>query len=283
MTPRSLPPRLLRAPYLAALLAALALLTLPDAAQAQPRGPRPRANDPRTIEAKRLFDEGADLYTKGSYDKAIAAWEKSYELSQKPLIYESIANAYERLGQARKAREYLAKWRDVAPSDEHALLDARLKNLDERVARDDAIEATRVAAEAKRRKEQEAREAQQKEEQSSASVPGLVLVGAGAGVIAVGVTFGVIASARRPDTSTACLPAGERQVCSESVRDGISSSTSLAAAGDVLWIVGATAAAAGTTLILLKELKKPAATTGLIVPVPVVTPSGGGLSIHYRF
>jgi tetratricopeptide (TPR) repeat protein len=281
MTPRSLPPRLLRGPGLAALLAALALLTLPDAAQAQPRGPRARPTDPKTAEAKRLFDEGADLYAKGSYDKAIAAWEKSYELSSKPLIFESIANAYERLGQARKAREYLAKWRDVAPPDEHTLLDARLKNLDERVAREDAIEAARAAAEAKRRKEQEAREAQKKEDQSSASVPGLVLVGAGAGVIAVGVTFGVIASARRPDTSTACVPAGERQVCSESVRDGISSSTKLAAAGDVLWIVGAGAAAAGTTLILLKELKKPAATTGMIVPV--VSPSGGGISIRYRF
>ena len=281
MKPRPLPPRPLRGPALAALMALLAPLTMPDAAQAQPRGPRPRANDPKTVEAKRLFDEGADLYAKGSYEKAIAAWEKSYELSSKPLIFESIANAHERLGQARKAREYLAKWRAVAPPEEHELLDARLKNLDERVARDDTLEATRAAAEAKRRKEQEAREAQKKEDQSSASVPGLVLVGAGAGVIAVGVTFGVIASARRPDTSTACLPAGERQVCSESVHGGISSSTKLAAAGDVLWILGAAAAAAGTTLILLKELKKPAATTGLIVPV--VTPSGGGLSIRYRF
>src|ERR1700761_6593550 len=112
-------------------------------ALAQPKKPAGKV-DPKLAEAKHLFEEGAAAYAQGSYDAAIRAWELSYDLSQKPLIFESIANAWERLGDAKKAREALAKWRAHAPPEEQELLDARLRNLDARVARDE--EAARKAA-----------------------------------------------------------------------------------------------------------------------------------------
>ncbi len=96
------------------LLACAAALVAAPVALAQPKKP-PSKVDPRLAEAKRLFEEGAAAYATGSYDQAIKSWEKSYEISQKPLIFESIANAWERLGDARKARENLARWRDSAP------------------------------------------------------------------------------------------------------------------------------------------------------------------------
>ena len=60
-------------------------------------------SDPKLEEAKRLFDEGAKHYGEGNYEKAIEAWEMSLDLSKKELINESISNAYERLGQPKKA------------------------------------------------------------------------------------------------------------------------------------------------------------------------------------
>src|SRR4051794_299028 len=79
----------------------------PESALAQPGKKAPPAKDPKLAEAKKLFDEGSEAYGNGRYEDAVKAWEKSYELSGKPLIFESIASAYERLGNKKKAREYL--------------------------------------------------------------------------------------------------------------------------------------------------------------------------------
>lgn len=92
-------------------------------------------SDDTRAQAKKHFDEGAALYTQGSYKEAIKAWEKAYELSEEPLIFENMANAYERLGELKKAREHLALWREAAPAAEHPLLDKRLANLDDRIAK----------------------------------------------------------------------------------------------------------------------------------------------------
>src|SRR6478672_10379905 len=130
----------MRAPLLVSSLAALALVVAPAApASAQPKKAPTGKPDGKNNEAKKLFDDGAAAYTQGNYEAAIDAWTKAYDISKKPLIFESIANAYERLGEAKKAREYLSKWRDVAPKDEQDLLDARIKNLDARVARDEEL------------------------------------------------------------------------------------------------------------------------------------------------
>src|SRR5690349_7581471 len=134
-------------------LAVLVMFT-PAIAAAQPHKTAAPKTDPKLAEAKRLCDEGADVYSKGDYEQAIDAWQKSYDLFKGPLIFESIANGYERLGDPRKAREYLKKWREVAPKEEWELLDERIKNLDARIQREDEVAAQKAAADEAARKAQ---------------------------------------------------------------------------------------------------------------------------------
>lgn len=243
---------------------------------AQPKKPPARV-DPRTVEAKKLFDDGAAAYAKGSYDEAIRAWEKAFELSQKPLIYESIANAWERLGDARKARDNLTKWRDSAPPEERDLLDARIKNLDARVQReDDAVRQTAADQAARER----ASTATAAANSSRPWLPGAVLIGAGGALVIGGVVLDVVASSKRPPASS-CKATGGQTFCLTSAKDAIGSSNKLALAGDVVWIAGAAAAAAGAVLIILK--RPPPQKDAAPPATAYLAPTAGGLVLGGTF
>lgn len=235
--------------------------------------------DPKMAEAKRLFDEGAKHYSEGNYEKAIESWEMSYELSHRELICESIANAYERLGQPEKAREYLVRWRAAAPPEEHETLDARLKNLDERIAREE-----------KERKAQEEGDGQPVRAKgpppppAGVFLPGVVLAGVGAAAVAAGVTLDIIASGKRPDEGDACRPLGGNQICRASEQDRIESSNGLAVAGDVLWIAGGVMATVGVVLLVTQSGSAASKeTAGAMRVVPIVTPRGAGVTIGRTF
>lgn len=261
----------------ALLLAGAVTCAAPPALAQGKKAPPPAKADPKLAEAKKLFDDGAAAYAQGNYEEAIRHWEKSYELSQKPLIFESMANAYERLGDAKKARDYLSKWRAAAPAEEHELLDARIKNLDGRVQREE--EAAQKAAEEKARREAEAKaEADAKKASKAWLLPGAILAGTGGALAIVGVSLDIVAKGKRP-ASTACKTTGGNTYCLDSAADAIKSSNTLAIVGDALWIGGAAAAAAGVTLIFVlkpKDQKEPAK-TGWIAPAP------GGFALGARF
>lgn len=268
-------------PLLVALLA-IALSSLPSAAAHAQGKPAAGKSDSNIAGAKKLFEDGAESYTQGNYEAAITAWEKSYELSKKPLIFENIANAYERLGNPRKAREYLQKWREVAPPEEQGILDARIKNLSARVAHDDEVEAARKAQEEKARREGQA-QGQAKGLGVSAPVIGL-WAGGGAAVV-VGVALDVVAFSQRP-ASTDCVATSAGKICRDDARDKIKLSNSLAIAGDVLWIVGAAAAASGVGLFIMQKKgagapQKDAGPKTAIVPS--VTPRSAGVLLQQTF
>jgi tetratricopeptide (TPR) repeat protein len=294
--------RLMRPARLAALLIFPLALSFAPSALAQPgKKPDPKAQpqtqpqwkkkpggklDPKMAEAKRLFDEGATFYTEGNYEKAIESWEMSYEISKKELICESISNAYERLGQPKKAHEYLSRWRAAAPPEEHVTLDARLKNLEERMAREEEAERQQQAEREKR--EREGTQGPVAPPSSGPSIPGIVLAGAGGAAIVAGVVLDIVAAGKRPDESAACHKLGDRQLCRASDRDAIESSNRLAFVGDILWIGGSVAAAAGVVLLVThgmsssSEKPKTGSSPPLIV-APIVTPQGGGVGVVARF
>ncbi len=262
-------------PSLVGSLCAVAIVLAPAPAPAQPKKPPTAKPEVKNNEAKKLFDDGAASYTQGNYDAAIDSWTKAYEISRKPLIFESIANAYERLGEAKKAREFLSKWRDVAPKDEQDLLDARIKNLDARVTRDEELETARKAEAEKAKKAEEERLRKGGSPAgggSSTSIPGVVLLGVGGAAVAVGVTLDIIAGIRRPAADTACATTSAGQICKASSRDAITSSNTLALAGDILWIAGAVAAAGGVTLIVTHKAPK----DGAAPTATWITPAGAG-------
>ncbi len=267
-------------------LCAVAFVLAPAApALAQSKRPPVAKPDAKNNEAKKLFDDGAAAYTQGNYEAAIDAWTTAYEISKKPLIFESIANAYERLGEAKKAREYLSKWRDVAPKDEQDLLDARIKNLDARVVRDDEIEAARKTEAEKAKRGDDEREHQRKSSGGgggSTSVPGVVLLGVGGAAVAVGVTLDIIAGIRRPATDTACAVVDGATICKASSRDAITSSNTLALAGDILWIAGAAAVAGGAVLVITH--KAPTDSKSGAAPTATwIAPAGAGFLAGHSF
>ena len=96
--------------------------------------------------AKSLFSQARLAYRNGDYEEAILKWQESFSLSQEPLILESIANAYEKLGDRKRALENLENWRKAAPKNEQKALDDRIVLLRERVKADGAEEQLRKDA-----------------------------------------------------------------------------------------------------------------------------------------
>jgi tetratricopeptide (TPR) repeat protein len=267
------------------LLVALAASLAAAPASAQPKKGPPSKVDPRLAEAKRLFEDGAAAYAQGNYDGAIKLWEQSYEISQKPLIYESIANAWERLGDAKKARDALAKWRAFAPPEERDLLDSRIRNLDARVTREN--EAAAKAAADKAAAAKAAAELQQLHQREARPwLPGAITGGAGLLLVIGGVAVDVVANGKRPDPSL-CKSSSGKTLCQSSASSAISTSDHLALAGDITWAVGAAAVAAGVTLVILRR-NPPAAPDAAPPPAGAppaawISPMPGGLSLAGRF
>ncbi len=235
-------------------VAAALIATTAPVAEAQTQ---PKKKDPKTAEAKKFFDEGSDAYAEGRYEDAVKAWEKSYELSGKALIFDSIANAYERLGDKKKAREYLARWRAEAPKAEHEQLDSQLKSLDARIAAADAAEkAKQEDEEKKKRSLAEQDKAKQEETKSQAKArstqitAGIVVGAAGIAAVGAGIAVGAVGAGQRPDPNTNCAPSGGLTLCRSASKGAIESSKTMALVGDIVWIAGAAMAAGGVVLIL---------------------------------
>jgi len=279
-----------RTASLVASLVGLSLLTTTVPSFAQTKGkPSPVATnkkkplskkDPKYLEAKRLFEKGEELYSKGDYEKAIESWELSYDLSEADLILESIANAYERLGQVEKARDYLGRWRASAPEDEHAALDARLVKLDQRITKDKAAQQAKDAKEKAAKDAQAKREAEERAARDGGKlfVPGIVIAGVGAGAAITGGVLDILAVRGRPDASAVCAQSADgKLLCRESSRVAIEQSNTFATVGDILLIAGAATAAAGVVLVVVKSGKKKDETKA--AATPWFLPGGGGILI----
>jgi tetratricopeptide (TPR) repeat protein len=103
----------------AVLLLSLGLAFAPLRVSAPPPPRRP-TGDEKAANLKRaeeLYRNGERLYTEGSYESAILAFQESYELSKEPQLLYNIGNAYERLGDFANSRRYLDQYRAFAPGE----------------------------------------------------------------------------------------------------------------------------------------------------------------------
>lgn len=281
---------------LVALLAAFCVTSLPTATFAR----SPQLTYQQKREAKKLFDDAHRAYLNGDYEQAIAGWEKAYEISLRPLIFESISHAYERLGELQKAHEYLSKWRQAAPATEVPALDKKLAKLKQRIAEKEAEEKEHQAREEQLRKERDeaerrrlaAEKQQAEQEEQGAPVLPLTLMGTGGGLVIAGVIMDIIAATSRPDQDAVCTEHSGQLLCREESRDDIETSNALAIAGDVTWIVGGLVAATGLVLLLTTGSDAPGQDASDAVGeepdvkatlVPCFGPGQGGLSIHGQF
>jgi hypothetical protein len=80
--------------------------------------------------AKKLFQEGVQMYERGEYGAAIAAFKESYELTCKAALLHNIARAEEQLGDVEGAiLTYERLIQTVEPSD--PLLDVAKRRVEE--------------------------------------------------------------------------------------------------------------------------------------------------------
>lgn len=259
--------------FLSALVIGL-LVAIP--ARAQP-------TDERTVSvAERLSAEAAEAYSAGNYEKAIALWQQSYDLSKEPELFEHLGNAYERTGRPREARAALSKWRDVAPQAQRALLNRRIASLDARIARLDAETPEEPLPEktpppAKPEPQLPPPDAQ------TLSIPGLVLFSVGGALVFTGVAIDIAAFLERPDQAV-CKPTGQRNVCLGSARSSIDGSNTKAIVGDVFWMTGAAVAATGGIIMIVHALSGNDAESVVgLAPDLNLSLSGGGIELEGAF
>jgi tetratricopeptide (TPR) repeat protein len=103
-------------------------------------------------EAKMLFKNGKMLFDEGRYSNAIKSWERSYEISKKPILLYNIAIAYEEMGDLEKAIEYIYEYRSYAEMDQQDFLKEKITELEEKKRLNDenlAKEKQKVAVEEK--------------------------------------------------------------------------------------------------------------------------------------
>lgn len=82
-------------------------------------------------EAERLYGEGQTAYDEGRYDAALAAWQKSYELSKIPALLFNIAQAHRLRGDCVKAVASYHKFIELDPqSSERPTAEGLLKELE---------------------------------------------------------------------------------------------------------------------------------------------------------
>jgi tetratricopeptide (TPR) repeat protein len=244
----------MKAPAIVAIVAACFVVP-PRVALAQ----QPQITMKQRADAKRLFNQARLAYQNGDYEEAIIKWQQSYDLSKEALIFESIANAYERLGKMDKALENLKKWRQSAPWKEHKALDSRIQRLEERVKADEAERKKkdeldrqrreRDDAEAKRKREEDERKQQDARGPSGKAILSYSLMGVGGALVIAGVTLDVVAGLKRPNKATACAEANGQLLCKEADRAAIQQTNAMAIAGDVGWIVGGASVVTGLVLL----------------------------------
>ena len=208
-------------------------------------------SDPDDTRARELYQNGAMLYEEGEYEQAIAAWEAAYDLSEEPLLYYNIANAYERLGLYDEAIDALARYRAFAPSEEREALDRRLRNLEKR--RDD--QASSSPAEPLPRLPSSDRNL------GAASLVGVGVVGLGTGA-----AMGLRSRSASNELSLVCVDG----LCPTDSVDTLQTQRRSAVAADIGFVVGAVALGTGATLWLIDD-------TAYLAPAP------GGITLGASF
>lgn len=205
--------------------------------------------------AKEEFEKGAAAYTRGDYETAVECWNKSYDLSQEPVIQQQLALAYGHLGRSKEERAALLKYRESARPEERPVLDQQIANLDARIKKQEEEEKARAEQEAALKKQLEDEKGKPKGGRSGPSIPGIVITSVGVAAIIAGLAVDGAAAAQRPDDTQVCKPNGDETICLASAKDDIATSNRLAIAGDVTWISGVAIAAAGVIILIVDRPK----------------------------
>jgi tetratricopeptide (TPR) repeat protein len=126
-----------------------------------------------------LFEESRGHYDAGRFDRAIELLQEAYRLQPEPILLYNMGRAYEGADQVREAADAYERYlNDAGDVRDRGALEARLRTLRERIAREDA---------------ERDRPAPPPPPPSGGVDPGgWIVLGVGVAAIAVGVVLGVL-------------------------------------------------------------------------------------------
>ena len=213
------------------------------------------------VDARALFLKGDTAYAEARYEDALAAFQKSYDLSGRPQLLFNIANALERLGRLPEAIDALEKYLASGKVKDKPVVETRLANLKKRL--DDQKRAEERAARDREEAERKQREAdaQKKpppppppphEDDSGGRVVPWALVGGGGVLVATGAVFGVLTLSARSEAKSGCVDSPAGHLCDDSARSALSREKTFGVVADVCVLAGLVAGGAGAYLLLAK-------------------------------
>jgi tetratricopeptide (TPR) repeat protein len=226
--------------------------------------------------ARRHFDSGVAYLEESDYDSAITAFQKSFDLSQRPEILLNLATVYERKGDLAAAVDSLHRYLEAAPRGEHVTtVQLRLQNLEKRRAAESRPAPPPGTAPATPVPTPEPAATTPAPKPDSRRLPAFVSLGVG-GLLAGGaLATGLVAKAKYDDAADTCGP-----TCSS---EQLSSSRTFAITSTAL--TGAAALGIGLGVVLLlttPEEERPAHATLPRWDV-VVSPRAAAASAAWTF
>ena len=240
--------------------------------------------------AEELFHNGERLYTEGSYEPAILAFQESYELSKEPSLLYNIGNSYERLGDFANARRYLDQYRAFASEKEREPLARRIQALDQR-QREKEDRERKAAADAQKEPAKDPQplvtpptepNKEDKPKKDRFYGPGAIALTAGVVVgLGLGVGFGVKASGEKNKALDGCSDSGGTLFCSDASNDSLDKRKTSALIADIGFAVAGVAAIGLITVLVLKARKGKSDQRAQLAPT--FGPRGAGASFSLRF
>jgi tetratricopeptide (TPR) repeat protein len=241
----------MRCVFIAAGLLAMPLLWSPPA-----RAQGGSSEQDKEAQAKVMYNNGVTLYEEGSYEAAIVAFRKAYELSGRHALLYNIANAQERLGRTQDAIDTLNTYRAYAMPDEAESLERRLRAMERRVEEERRIAKAKADAEAAAATNanpnpQPTPTPTPPPERQGVGAGSLVLYVTGAVGISAGALFGVNAMGARDDAMAFCSEGGGTLYCSPEADEHLARDRRNSLASDISFGIGAAALIGGvvTTFI----------------------------------
>lgn len=158
----------------------------------------------RDAEGRRLFVAGAEAFTGGHYEVALASFQAAYELTGRAALLYNIGLAHDRLRHDEEALDHFRAYIDQVENPPHREeVEARIQALEQAIAerrqREEELTSARAAAEAEA--ERARREAAEREaaagsagqgEEEEASYWWIGLVAGGVAAVALAVTLGFV-------------------------------------------------------------------------------------------
>lgn len=214
----------------------LSLCATPSFAQ------RARASDER---ARELYLLGDDLYSQGRYEEALAAFEESYQLSERPLLLFNIANAQERSGQWQGAIESLERYLPHADEAERSRVESRIESLRRRVERLEAMQQVPEPDEP-----DVTPEPPDEPEEEPRSLAGPLVLATGGALLAGGVVSAILAKGARDALESDCTVVDGRRLCPDTSAGDRDRDLRASVFADILFVASAAAVGVGLWLLL---------------------------------